>query len=78
MKLKEQIEKLSDIGVPLNKCVTITPIIFELKYKIDSFDFILFVYEIENEEEPWRYFCDQAWNFDTEAIEDVSSNYRQS
>ncbi len=44
------------------------------EFEETPFDLILFVYGSEIEEEPWgRYFCDQAWNFDAEAIEDDGS-----
>ncbi|EGR0209181.1 hypothetical protein D8T65_23745 [Vibrio vulnificus] len=77
MKLEEQIEKLSDIGLSLNKGVTINDLLLSYsreEYESNPFDLILFVYGIEIEEEPWgRFVCDQAWNFDVEAIEDDGS-----
>ncbi|EOV0071993.1 hypothetical protein ACOIWC_004284, partial [Vibrio vulnificus] len=71
MKLEEQIEKLSDIGLLLNEGVTINDLLLSYsreEYESNPFDLILFVYGIEIEEEPWgRFVCDQAWNFDVEA-----------
>lgn len=77
MKLEEQIEKLSDIGLSLNDGVTIDDLLLSYsreEYEAAPFDLILFVYGNEIEEEPWgRFICDQAWNFDVEAIEDDGS-----
>jgi len=77
MKLEQQIEKLSDIGLSLNKGVTINDLLLSYsreEYESSPFDLILFVYGIEVEEGPEeRFVCDQAWNFDVEAIEDDGS-----
>lgn len=77
MKLEEQIEKLSEIGLFLNNGVSIDDLLLSYsreEYESAPFDLILFVYGIEIEEEPWgRFICDQAWNFDVEAIEDNGS-----
>jgi len=77
MKLEEQIKKLSDIGLSLNEGVTIDDLLLSYsreEYEAAPFDLILFVYGMEIEEKPWgRFICDQAWNFDVEAIEDDGS-----
>nr|WP_298113951.1 hypothetical protein [uncultured Pseudomonas sp.] len=77
MKLEEQIEKLSEIGLFLNDGVSIDDLLLSYsreEYESAPFDLILFVYGIEIEEEPWgRFICDQTWNFDIEAIEDNGS-----
>lgn len=77
MKLEEQIEKLSDVGLLLNPGVSVENLLLLFsreEFEEAPFDLILFVYGSEIEEEPWgRYFCDQAWNFDVEAIEDDGS-----
>lgn len=77
MKLEEQIEKLSEIGLVLNEGVSIDDLLISFsrdEYESTPFDLILFVYGIEIEEEPWgRFICDKAWNFDVEAIEDNGS-----
>lgn len=77
MKLEEQIEKLSEIGLFLNEGVSINDLLISFsrdEYESNPFDLILFVYGVEIEEEPWgRFICDKAWNFDVEAIEDNGS-----
>jgi len=77
MTLEDQVKALSDNGLHLNEGVTIKDLLASFSrqdYENDPFDLILFVYGIELEEEPWgRYFSDQAWNFDVEAIEDHGS-----
>ena len=77
MKLEEQIEKLSEIGLSLNEGVTINDLLLSYsreEYESAPFDLILFVYGTDIEAEPWgRFICDQAWNFDVEAIEDDGS-----
>ncbi len=74
MKLETQIEKLAQIGLPLNEGISIGDFLASFdhsEYEKKPFDLILFVYGIEVEEAPWgRFFCDRAWNFDTECIED--------
>ena len=77
MKLEDQIQKLAEVGVSLNEGVSIDDLLLSYsreEFESNPFDLILFVYGMEIEEEPWgRYFCDQAWNFDVEAIEDDGS-----
>ncbi len=73
MKLETQIEKLAALGIALNDGITVEDFLISFdreEYEKKPFDLILFVYGIEVEEEPWgRFFCDRAWNFDTECIE---------
>lgn len=73
MKLEEQISKLKDIGIILNEGVSINDLLISFsrdEFEKSPFDLILIAYGFEIEEKPWgRYFCDQAWNFDVEAIE---------
>jgi len=74
MNLEDQIEKLASLGINLNKGITIDDLLLSWSredYENKPFDLILFAYGSEVEVEPWgRYFCDQAWNFDLECIED--------
>lgn len=77
MKLEDQINTLSEIGLSLNQGVTVDDLLVPYsreEYERAPFDLILYVYGIEIEEEPWgRFYCDRAWNFDVEAIEDDGS-----
>ena len=77
MKLEDQIKKLREIGLTLNKGVTVNDLLLSFsreEFEETPFDLILFAYGSEIEEKPWgRYFCDRAWNFDVEAIEDNGS-----
>ena len=73
MRLENQIDALSEIGLLFNEGVTINDLLNSFSreaYESEPFDLILFVYGIEIEEAPWgRFICNQAWNFDAEAIE---------
>ncbi len=77
MDLEVQIQKLADIGITLNEGVSVGDLLLSYsrdEYENTPFHLILFVYGMEIEEEPWgRFFCDRAWNFDVEAIEDHGS-----
>ncbi len=77
MTLEEQIKKLSEIGIDLNDGVSKDDLLLSFdreQFEEKPFDLILFSYGTEIEKEPWgRYFCNQAWNFDVEAIEDTGS-----
>lgn len=72
MKLEAQIEKLAELGLPLNPGITVEDLLVSWpreEYEQAPFDTILFTYGIEVEEKPWgRFFCDRAWNFDAECI----------
>ena len=73
MKLELQIEKLAELGLPLNDGVEINDLLLSWtreEYEQEPFDLILFAYGMEIEKEPWgRFICDRAWNFDVECIE---------
>ncbi|MEM1084157.1 MAG: hypothetical protein AAGI48_08535 [Verrucomicrobiota bacterium] len=72
MKLETQIDKLAELGLPLNEGITVDDFLTSWsrsEYEDQPFDTILFTYGIEVEEEPWgRFFCDRVWNFDAECI----------
>lgn len=72
MKLETQIEKLAQIGIHLNEGISVEDFLTSFdrnEYEESPFGLILFVYGIEVEKAPWgRFFCDRAWNFDTECI----------
>jgi hypothetical protein len=74
MNLEKQVSTLSELGLPLNEGVTVDDLLLPWsreEYEAAPFDLILFAYGSEIEAEPWgRYFCDRAWNFDAECIED--------
>ncbi len=74
MKLEKQIEKLSKLGLAINDDITIDDFLLSwsrAEYEEVPFELILFTYGTEVEEKPWgRFFCDMAWNFDVECIED--------
>ena len=77
MELEEQVKKLSEIGLSLNEGITVDHLLLSFsreQYEAAPFDLILLAYGLEVEEKPWgRFICDQAWNFDVEAIEDNGS-----
>lgn len=72
MTLEEQLESLSELGLKLNKGVTVDDLLYSFgreKYENEPFDLILFVLGIEIERQPWgRPFCSRAWNLDMECI----------
>lgn len=75
MKLEQQLEALSEIGLRLNDGVTVDDLFYSFdrrKYEMKPFDLILFVLGIEVEREPWgRWICSSVWNFDMECIADA-------
>lgn len=77
MKLEDQLNRLSEIGLSLNSGITINDLLLSFPredYEEAPFDLVLFALGSEVEEAPWgRYVCDRAWNFDVEAIEDNGS-----
>ncbi len=72
MKLETQIDKLAQLGLPLNEGITVDELLISWSrddYEGSPFETILFTYGIEVEKKPWgRFFCDRAWNFDAECI----------
>ena len=74
MKLEGQIEKLAELGLPLNQGIKVDDFLISWPredYEKKPFDTILFTYGMEVEEKPWRrFFCDRVWNFDAECIFD--------
>ena len=72
MRLETQIEKLAELGLSLNRGITVDDFLISFpreEYEEDPFEAILFTYGIEVEEQPWgRFFCDRVWNFDAECI----------
>ena len=74
MKLEKQIEKLAELGLPLNDGITIEDFLLSwprAQYEEAPFDLVLYSFGAEVEEEPWgRLFCDRVWNFDAECIVD--------
>lgn len=73
MKLEDQIEKLGELGLPLNDGIKVSDFLLSWsreEYENIPFDLVLSMYGNEIEEEPsGRFFCDRAWNFDHECIE---------
>lgn len=72
MKLEQQLEKLAELGLPLNDGITVDDLLYSFDredYEKRPFDLILLVLGIEVEREPWgRFVSPRAWNFDTECI----------
>lgn len=72
MTLEQQLGRLAELGLTLDKGVTIDDLLhsFDRKnYEKKPFDLLLFVLGIEVEREPWgRCVCSRVWNFDTECI----------
>jgi hypothetical protein len=72
MTLEQQLGKLSDLGLHMNKGITVDDLLYSFpreEYEKEPFDVLLFMFGIEVEREPWgRRICDKVWNFDTECI----------
>ncbi|MEO1635680.1 MAG: hypothetical protein AAFS04_11430 [Cyanobacteria bacterium J06631_9] len=72
MKLEQQIETLESLGLPLSDNVSIDDLLFSADrdtYEKEPFDYLLFVYGIGAEHEPYgRFVCPYAWNLDMECI----------
>lgn len=77
LSLEEQLSRLEALGVKLNPGITVDDLLYSHEreeYEAEPFDLLLFVLGVEVEREPWgRFFSDNAWNLDTECIEDVGS-----
>ena len=75
MTLEEQLESLSELGLKLNKGVTVDDLLYSFsreEYESEPFELILFVLGIEVERQPWgRPICSRAWNLDMECIENT-------
>jgi hypothetical protein len=72
MKLEKQLEKLAELGLPLNAGITVDDLIYSFDreaYEESPFDLVLFALGVEVERQPWgRSICSRVWNFDTECI----------
>lgn len=71
MKLETQIQKLADLGLPLNEGITIDDLLYSFDrgdFEKKPFNLILFALGIEVEKPPYAPICDKVWNFDTECI----------
>ena len=70
--LEEQLAKLAELGLKLDKGISIDDLLYSAKrkeYEEQPFDLILFVFGSEVERAPWgRPFCSRVWNFDPECI----------
>ena len=73
LKLEEQIKMLSNLGIKMNKGVSVEDLLYSWdreEYEDKPFDLILFMYGSEIEKEPWgRNISNFAWNFDVECVE---------
>ncbi|MDL4772054.1 MULTISPECIES: hypothetical protein [Thermomonosporaceae] len=72
MKLEDQLSVLAESGLPLSAGRTVAELLYSFPreaYEREPFSLVLFTLGIEVESEPWgRWFCDRAWNFDTECV----------
>lgn len=77
MTLEEQLAALAGLGLGLASDVGIEDLLCSYpreEYEREPFDLLLFMFGSEVEAEPWgRWFCERAWNFDTECIEGPGS-----
>lgn len=72
MRLEDQLATLGELGIELDRGVTIDDLLYSFSredYEAKPFDLVLFILGCEIEREPWgRRLCSRAWNFDTECI----------
>jgi hypothetical protein len=72
MNLEEQLSRLAELGLPLAAGRTVDDLLYSWpreSYEHRPLDLVLFVLGSAVEAEPWgRWFCDRAWNFDTECV----------
>jgi len=71
MKLEQQIEKLAELGITLNKDVSIEDLLYSFErdaYESRPFDLLLFIFGAEVERPPYQRYSDDVWNFDTKCI----------
>ena len=77
LKLEKQIEVLSDLGIKMNKGVSVEELLYSWgrdEYENKPFDLILHMYGSEIEKEPWgRNISNFVWNFDVECVEGSGS-----
>lgn len=72
MRLEDQLAVLAESGLPLAPGRTVAELSYSrprAAYEREPFSALLFTLGAEVEAEPWgRWFCDRAWNFDTECV----------
>ena len=72
MRLEDQLEKLSSLGLKLDDGITIDDLLYSYPredYESDPFGLILLMLGSEVEREPWgRSICSRAWDLDMECI----------
>lgn len=71
--LEKQLKTLSDCGIKLLPGITIEHLLSSFDreiYEQDPFEFLLITLGGEIEVEPFGFFTDNIWHFDTECIED--------
>ena len=72
MKLEDQLEELTQLGLTLNDGVTMDDLLYSLDredYEEKPFSALISILGAEVEREPWgRPFSSQVWNFDLECI----------
>jgi hypothetical protein len=77
MRLEDQLKVLAGLGLPLAPGRTAYDLLYSLpreEYERRPFDMLVFMLGAEVEAPPWgRWFCDRAWSFDTECIDDPGS-----
>jgi hypothetical protein len=72
VKLEDQLAELAELGLSLAAGRTIAELVYSrprAAYEREPYEALLFAFGTEVEAEPWgRWFCDRAWNFDTECV----------
>ncbi|MCQ0025566.1 hypothetical protein M4914_23260 [Streptomyces somaliensis DSM 40738] len=72
MELETQMSRLAELGLPLAPGRTVDDLLHSLPrdlFERRPYELLLSVLGAEVEREPWgRWFCDRAWNFDTECV----------
>jgi hypothetical protein len=73
--LEQQLETLAQLGLAMNDGISVDDFLYSWnreEYEARPYDMVLFMLGTEVEREPeGRRFCDRAWNFDTECINDT-------
>ncbi|MFG2298351.1 hypothetical protein [Streptomyces sp. NPDC048603] len=72
VELETQISRLAELGLPLAPDRNIDDLLYSLPrdlFERRPYELLLSILGAEVEREPWgRWFCDRAWNFDTECV----------
>jgi hypothetical protein len=77
MKLEQQLQRLAELGLPLNDGITVDDLLYSFsreEFEKIPFGLTLFLLGVEVEREHWdRRFCSRVWVLDTECITSTGS-----